>query len=100
MDMNQLTKVSLAWELYEQQVPKSHIAQRLSIHRETIHLWISSVENHPDGLLGFLGDYLVAKKGERRKRKVDGLLKSRVWRLREDNRDCCGQKIKELLEDE
>lgn len=100
MDMNQLTKVSLAWELYEQQVPKSHIAQRLSVHRETIHLWISGVENHEGGLLGFLEDYLVAKKGERRKRRVDGLLKSRVWRLREDNRDCCGQKIKEFLEDE
>lgn len=32
MDMNQLTKVSLAWELYEAGVPKIHIAQKLSLN--------------------------------------------------------------------
>lgn len=31
---------------------------------------------------------------------MDGLLKSRIYRLREENRDCCGQKIKEFLFDE
>lgn len=60
--MNQITKITLAWELYEQQVPKKHIAQRLAVHRETVHLWIIGIENHPEGILGFLESYLRAKK--------------------------------------
>lgn len=96
MDMNQLTKITLAWELHEEGTPKLHIARKLDIHRETVHLWIRGIEEV--GLLGFLDSYTNAKKGERAKRKVDGLLKARVYRLREENRDCCGQKIKEYLE--
>lgn len=96
MDMNQLTKITIAWELFESGTPKLHIAGKLDVHRETVHLWIKGIEEL--GLLEFLDDYLSAKKGERAKRKVDGLLKARVYRLREENRNCCGQKIKEYLE--
>src|SRR5690606_1393167 len=39
-------------------------------------------------------------KGRRSKRKVDGLLKARIYRIREENRNCCGQKIQEYLFDE
>jgi hypothetical protein len=77
--MNQITKITLAWELYEQKVPKIHIDQRIGIHRETVHLWIKGIENHPSGLLGFLEDYLNAKKGPRAKRRLDGLLKKRIY---------------------
>jgi len=98
MEVNQLTKVTLAWELFEQGVPKTHIASQLAITRETVHLWIKGIQVF--GLLEFLEKYIDAKKGARRKRKIDGLLKSRVYRLREENRDCCGQKIKEFLSDE
>lgn len=96
MDMNQLTKITIAWELFESGTPKLHIAGKLDVHRETVHLWIKGIAEL--GLLEFLDDYLSAKKGERAKRKVDGLLKARVYRLREENRNCCGQKIKEYLE--
>ena len=95
--MNKLTKIALAWELYEQQVPKIHIAQRLDIHRETVGLWISGIENNPLGLTGFIDNYLSSKKGERSKRKLDGLLKNQIWRIRDENRDCCGQKIRKYL---
>ena len=98
MEVNQLTKITLAWELFEQAVPKAHIANQLAVARETIHIWIKGIQEL--GLLEFLEQYSDAKKGERRKRKIDGLLKSRVYRLREENRDCCGQKIKEFLSDE
>ncbi len=96
--MNQLTKITLTWELFEQGVPKTHIAGQLGVTRETVHIWIKGIQEF--GLLEFLERYTDAKKGERRKRKTDGLLKSRIYRLREDNRDCCGQKIKEFLSDE
>lgn len=98
--MQQLTRITIAWEMYLSKVPKAHIARELGIHRETAHLWIISIQSHPDGLLGFMEDYLNAKKGEREKRKVDGLLKKRIYKLREENRNCCGQKIKEYLFDD
>lgn len=98
--MQQATKIALAWELYEQDVPKGHIATQLGVNRETVRLWLQGIERHPEGLLGFLGHYENAKKGERAKRKVDGLLKAQIYRLREENRQCCGQKIQNYLEEE
>lgn len=95
--MNQIIKMALAWELFGEGVPKSHIAQRLFVHRETIGEWIKGIETNPLGLTGFLDNYLSSKKGERTKRKIDGLLIERVCRLREENRDCCGQKIQKYL---
>ncbi len=98
MEVLNLTKITIAWEMFESGIPKSRIASKLEVNRETIHLWIKGIKK--TGLLEFLDIYVGARKGERRKRKIDGLLKSRIYRLREENRDCCGQKIKEFLSDE
>lgn len=98
--MNQLTKITLAWELFGEGINKTHIAHQLSVNRETVRLWINSIKNNPLGVSGFIDDYLSAKKGERTKRKIDGLLKERICSLREENRDCCGQKIHKYLQDE
>jgi len=95
MDMTNETLIVLCWELYEQGVPKSRIAQRLGKHRETIHLWIKSITR--TGLTGFLDQYKQAKKGERKKRQVDPVVKRRVWEIREREYDCCGQKIQYFL---
>lgn len=96
----QTTKIILAWELFEQHVPKAHIAQKLGVHRDTIYEWLTKIGSHPKGIAGFLEDYGNAKKGERRKRKEDGMLKARIYRLREENNDCCGQKIQYYLKQE
>lgn len=95
MDVQQLTKITLAWELFEQDIPQTRIADKLGVNRDTVRLWIKGVKEY--GLFEFMDQYLHAKKGERKKRKADGLLKSRIFRLRMENRDCCGQKIKEFL---
>ena len=84
--------------MFESGIPKAHIASKLGINRETIHIWIKEIIEI--GLLEYLDQYTKAKKGERSKRKIDGLLKSRIYRLREEYRDCCGQKIREFLFDE
>lgn len=97
MEVQQITKISLAWELYEEGVPKAHVAEKLCINRETVHLWISGILSQTEGLMGFLDSYRVAKKGPRTKRKIDGLLKTRIFKLREKHRNCCGQKIQEYL---
>lgn len=96
-EVKQTTKIILAWELYEQHVPKAHIAKQLQVNRDTVYEWLSKIQHHEQGLQGFCNMYVQAKKGERAKRKVDGLLKSRIYRLREENNDCCGQKIQYYL---
>jgi transposase InsO family protein len=98
MDMSNLTFIILAWELYQQGVPKSHIAQRLHKNRETVHLWLKGIAEM--GLLPFLERYQQAKKQPRPKRQVDALVKRWVWALREREADCCGQKIAYFLERE
>ena len=98
MDMSNLTLITLAWELYQQGMPKSHIAQRLGKHRETIHLWLKGIAEQ--GLLPFLERYQQAKKQPRAKRQVDPVVKRWVWALREREFDCCGQKIAYFLERE
>ena len=98
MDMTTHTLITIAWELHEQGLPKTHIAQRLGKHRETIILWIQGIEHY--GLLGFLERYDHAKKVPRVHRQVDPILKRWIWEIREREYDCCGQKIAYFLEEE
>lgn len=100
MEVNQITKITLAWELFESGVPKSHIASQIEVHRETVGIWIDRISDHNLGLNGFLDDYLNCKKGEREKRKLDPLIKTWIWNLRDENKDCCGQKIRKYLFEE
>ncbi len=98
MDMSNLTMITLAWELYQQGVPKAQIARRLGRHRETVHLWICGIQE--EGLLPFLDRYQQAKKAPRPKRQVDPVVKRWVWAIREREFGCCGQKIAYFLEQE
>ena len=79
-----------------QGIPKSHIAKRLGKHRETIHIWIKGVQKH--GLMNFLDRYRQAKKGERKRRQINPIVRRWVWEIREREYDCCGQKIRYFLE--
>ena len=79
-------------------MPKTRIAGRLGRHRETIHIWIQNIERY--GLLAFLDRYERAKKGERKRRQVDPIVKRLVWKIREREFNCCGQKIQYFLERE
>ena len=93
-----ITKITLAWELFEAGVPKAHIASRLGLQRETVHLWIKGILEY--GLVEFMDRYSKAKKGPRIKRQVDPILKRWIWEIREREMDCCGQKIIYFLEKE
>jgi len=97
-EVNKITKITLAWELFEAGVNKSHIGNKLEVNRETVRIWVKGIENF--GLNGFLENYLNCKKGEREKRKLDPLIKTWIWNLRDENKDCCGQKIRQYLLDE
>lgn len=98
MDMQNITKITLCWELYEAGVYKQDIASRLEVNRDTIRLWLQGIQKC--GLLGFLDQYTNAKKGPRTGRQVDLILKRWIWDIREREMDCCGQKIAYFLEKE
>jgi len=99
MEMRQMTKIILAHELLEAGVSKSHVAQHIGVSRRTVIRWSQAIEQH-GGLGAFLEYYQQAKKGVRRKRKIDAILKRRIWALREKHHQCCGQKIQYFLEKE
>lgn len=95
--MRQDTKIALAWELLEAEVPKGHIAKRLEISRRTVIRWAQGFQI-AGSLTAFLDSYHQAKRGPRRKRKRDAQLEWRIRTLRRRNRQCCGQKIRYFLE--
>lgn len=96
--MENTTKIITAWELYQQDIPKTHIAKHLDIHRETIGLWVKGIKEF--GLKIFLQSYLDAKKGERKLRQIDPVWKIRIWNIREREKECCGEKIQYFIQKE
>jgi transposase-like protein len=44
MDVNQITKITICQELFETGIPKSHIAEKLQINRETVRTWIRGAQ--------------------------------------------------------
>lgn len=98
MDVNQIAKIALALELFEQGIPKTHISWKVGVGRATLYRWLDGIEQTRD-LEIFLDQYLSAKKGQRAKRKIDGLLKLKIWNLR-NKYDCCGQKLQYFLNEE
>jgi len=98
MEVLNKTKIVLCAELLEVGVPKTHIARKLEINRDTVRLWSHGIDEY--GLTGFLNKYEAAKKGPRIKRQVDPAIKRWVWEIREREADCCGQKILYFLKEE
>ena len=98
MDMQQRTKIVLAWELHEQGISNSQIARRLETNRETINRWISAIA--AQGLLPFLEQYRSHAREPRPGRQVPLTIKQKVWFLREREENACGQKIAYFLEQE
>ena len=98
MGMQNISLITLAWELFESGVPKSHIAVKLQKNRETVVLWIQGIQQY--GLWEFLERYDQAKKGERSKQKIHGQVKQWIWDIREREYNCCGQKVQYFLKKE
>jgi transposase len=97
--MRQMTKMIIAYELLEEGMPKTCIAERLNVSRRTVIRWAQAIEQS-GSLETYLEYYQRAKQGLRRKRKCDAILKRRIWALREKYHDCCGQKIQYFLQKE
>lgn len=94
--MENITRITLAWELTQEGIKQQRIAEQVGVDRTTIYRWIVGIEK-AGSLEVFLDHYLRAKKGVRKKRKVEEALKRKVWTLRERYYGCCGQKIAYFL---
>lgn len=94
--MQNITKITLAWELHAAGVMQKDIAAQLAVNRDTLRVWFWEVARY--GLLPFLDRYTNAKKGSRVGRQIDPMVKRYVWEIREREMDCCGEKIQYYLE--
>lgn len=99
MEVLQISKISIAWEMYSFGVSIDEISEQLHVHRATVYRWISGIRKSDD-LEIYLDSYISSKKGPRAKRKVNSTLKKNVFKIREENNDCCGQKIKYFLKED
>ena len=70
MEMDQKTKIMLAWELHEQDISNSQIAKRLEVNRETVNRWISAIRGQDQGLLGYLERFRATQKQPRPSRQI------------------------------
>lgn len=71
----------------------------LGAHRRTIIRWHQGIEK-AGTLASFLDQYIDAKRRARVKRKVDARLKNLIYKIREENNYCCGQKIEYFLKED
>lgn len=90
-----ITKIKICWSLYQNGVSPENIYLQLGVHRATVYRWIKGIKLK--GIQTFIRDYTTAKKGRRQPQKTDPLIKLRIYKLREDNHRCCGEKIKYFL---
>lgn len=90
--MTTVSLVELAWELHKVGVSPDEIAERVGKDRATIYRWLAGICLY--GIRRYLVRYRNAKKGRRQKRKTDPILKNRIYRIREEFHQCCGEKIR------
>lgn len=90
-----ITKIKICWSLYLNRVSPELIPGQLGIHRATVYRWLRGIQLV--GLARFIQDYKNAKKGRRKTRKTSPLVKHRIFEIRKEYHDCCGEKIKHFL---
>lgn len=90
-----LTKIKLCYTLWKNGISPEDIPEQLGIHRATVYRWIKGIKLK--GINKFVRDYKQAKKGRRRRNKTNPIIKCHVFRIRSENNDCCGEKIKYFL---
>lgn len=98
MDMDARTKITLVWELHQNGLSNRQIARNLCLNHETVGNYLRAIAQK--GLVPFLEDYATGPRKPRPSRQVPVSVKQRVWRLREREGGCCGQKIAYFLEKE
>lgn len=92
--MDNITKIHVCWNLYRFGISAEEMPKHAEVHRATVYRWLSGIQHV--GIIEFIRRYKAAKKGHRQ-RKTNPILKARVYEIRENYRQCCGEKIKYFL---
>lgn len=90
-----ITKIKICNSLYQNGVSPEDMPDQLGVHRATVYRWIKGIKLK--GINKFIRDYKESKKGRRRKNKTNPIIKLHVYNIREENNNCCGEKIKYFL---
>lgn len=93
--IDSVTKIRLCYTLHQNGISPEEIYPQLDIHRATMYRWLRGIKYK--GINKFIRDYRNAKKGRKQPRKTDPLTKARIYKIRDDNKRCCGQKIQFFL---
>lgn len=90
-----ITQIRICQSLLTNGVSPEIIAGELKIHRATVYRWMKQLELK--GINKFIRDYRAAKTGRKQPRKTGPIPKLRIFKIREDYKQCCGEKIKYLF---
>lgn len=90
-----LTKIKLCYTLWKNGISLEDIPDQLAIHRATVYRWIKGIKLK--GINKFIMDYQQAKKCRRRRNKTNPIIKCHIFKIRSENNNCCGEKIKYFL---
>lgn len=90
--MQSIPLIAHAWELHRAGMRPNEVAEQIGKHRATVYRWIRKIKRL--GIRAFIRKYEMAKKGRRQKRKTDPITKLRIYAIREQYHQCCGEKIR------
>lgn len=93
-----ITKIKICYSLLKNGVSPEEIPKQLGVHRATVYRWIKGIRQK--GINKFIKDYKQAKKGRRKSNKTHPIIKLHVYKIRQENNNCCGEKIKYFLKKE
>lgn len=91
-----ITKIKLCYTLWKNGISPEEIPAQLGVHRATVYRWIQGFSRI--GIREFERRYKSAKKGRKQPRKTTVLAKVRILKIREEYKQCCGQKIQYFLQ--
>ena len=94
--LDSTTRIKICYSLLNNGVSPEGIPVQLGIHRATVYRWMKKIKQK--GINKFVRDYSSAKKGRRQPRTTDPLTKIYIFKIREEYHNCCGEKIKYLLQ--
>lgn len=93
--VDSITKIHICYSLWQQGISPENMPQELNVHRATVYRWIWGFEHR--GLRAFIHRYKNAKKGRRSPRKTNPVIKAKVFTVRREYKECCGEKIQFIL---
>lgn len=92
---NSIIKIEICKSLLVNGISPEDIPEQLNIHRSTVYRWKKKLNQI--GINEFKRRYRLAKTGCRQPRKTNPITKCRIYAIREEYHNCCGEKIRYIL---